>query len=65
MEREGQLYNASCSSLIKELEMEFTSKQFEHQTISSKKKKKKKKFQKGEEKYPLWNGKNRMLIRKE
>ena len=42
MEREGQLYNASCSSLIKELEMEFTSKQFEHQTISSKKKKKKK-----------------------
>ena len=41
MEREGQLYNASCSSLIKELEMEFTSKQFEHQTISSKKKKKK------------------------
>ena len=40
MEREGQLYNASCSSLIKGLEMEFTSKLFEHQTIYRKKKKK-------------------------
>ena len=46
MEREGQLYNASCSSLIKGLEMEFTSKLFEHQTIYRKKKKKRKEIQK-------------------